>query len=278
MLHDVHVLSCRRFPSDEAYAAALIYSTHLMDPSTVRRANAGDAEAQHALGEIYENGFGVLKDSVDAVVWFRKAAEQGHAQAQFNLGLMYRKGERVAQDAVEGAVWCRKAAEQGHSAAQSQLGAMYSSGEGVPQDYSQAGAWSHKAGARDRAYEEERRKRKGEMTSLLDCVHCAQSLVRDVIVIRAFKKTFPTDGAGRVERLSRGDTPTDDELDMLHDLIHNEGRLYLQYYGKRADYDDSDPFDVDLYSIDVRGLGGIYVVKRGCIKTSSRRRTSVPDT
>lgn len=98
----------------------------------------------------------------------------------------------------------------------------------------------------------------GEMESVVDC---AQLLVRDPVVIRAFKKVYPTDGARRVKRLRDGDSPTDDELELLEDLIRNEGRVYLTFRGKGADYDEDDPSDVDLYEIDVRGLGGVYFVQ-----------------
>ena len=46
-------------------------------------------------------GKGVAKDEVEAVKWYRKAADQGDAQAQFNLGVCYRKGEGVAKDEIE---------------------------------------------------------------------------------------------------------------------------------------------------------------------------------
>ena len=42
-----------------------------------------------------------------------QAAEQGNAQAQFNLGWMYANGEGVRQDPVQAVQWYRKAAEQG---------------------------------------------------------------------------------------------------------------------------------------------------------------------
>jgi len=49
---------------------------------------------------MYANGEGVPKDSVQAVKWFRKAAEQGDADSQFNLGVMYANGEGVPKDSV----------------------------------------------------------------------------------------------------------------------------------------------------------------------------------
>ncbi len=52
------------------------------------KAEKGDAKAQTLLGDImYGNGEGVDKDYVEAVKWYRKAADQGHAGAQVNLGL-----------------------------------------------------------------------------------------------------------------------------------------------------------------------------------------------
>ncbi|MSR43556.1 MAG: hypothetical protein EXS19_05920, partial [Pedosphaera sp.] len=37
----------------------------------------GDASAQYNLGVMYANGLGVPKDEVEAVKWYRKAADQG---------------------------------------------------------------------------------------------------------------------------------------------------------------------------------------------------------
>ena len=49
---------------------------------------------------------------MEAVKWYRKAAEQDHAQAQVNLGVCYANGQGVAKDDVEAVKWYRKAAEQ----------------------------------------------------------------------------------------------------------------------------------------------------------------------
>ena len=46
------------------------------------KAEAGDAESQAGTGIRYEDGKGVAKDQVEAVKWFRKAAEQNYARAQ----------------------------------------------------------------------------------------------------------------------------------------------------------------------------------------------------
>src|SRR5207247_4637589 len=84
------------------------------------KAEAGDAESEVELGLRYEQGEGVAKDQVEAVKWYRKAAEQNFALAQYNLGVFYQKGEGVekderqrlfggAEDPVEAVRWYRKA-------------------------------------------------------------------------------------------------------------------------------------------------------------------------
>ncbi|MDA8258986.1 MAG: tetratricopeptide repeat-containing serine protease family protein [Betaproteobacteria bacterium] len=113
--------------------------------SLKRRAEAGDASAQSALGLRYSEGKGVAKDPAQAVAWWRKAAEQGEANAQFNLGVMYYQGTGVPKDAAQALAWYRKAAEQGDADAQNNLGVMYDQGEGVLKDAVQAVVWYRKA-------------------------------------------------------------------------------------------------------------------------------------
>ena len=56
---------------------------------------------------------------VEAVKWYRKAAEQGHAEAQFNLGCCYANGQGVAKDKVEAYAWFSMAAKADSDAAES---------------------------------------------------------------------------------------------------------------------------------------------------------------
>jgi TPR repeat protein len=90
---------------------------------------------------MYRDGRGVPQDYTDAVMWFRKAADQGDAVAQYLLGDQYAKGEGAPQDYAEAMIWFRKAAEQGHPVAKLYLGVMYAEGRGVPQDYVRAHMW-----------------------------------------------------------------------------------------------------------------------------------------
>ena len=57
--------------------------------SVRKRAEAGDAAAQRALGFRYRHGVGVEKNEKLALEWTKKAAEAGDAKAQFNMGCNY---------------------------------------------------------------------------------------------------------------------------------------------------------------------------------------------
>jgi len=55
-------------------------------------AQAGDAEAQNAMGLAYKNGREVPADYAQAATWFQKAANQNNPAAAKNLGLMFAEG------------------------------------------------------------------------------------------------------------------------------------------------------------------------------------------
>ena len=63
------------------------------------------AKARYERGIVCSNGKGTAKDDAEAVVWWRKAAEQNFALAQNNLGVMYDNGAAVAADRVEAYFW-----------------------------------------------------------------------------------------------------------------------------------------------------------------------------
>ena len=104
-------------------------------------AEAGDAEAQYWLGDMYDHGRGVDEDDAEAVKWYRLAAEQGNADAQYDLGRMYDWGYGVEQDDAEAVKWYRRAAESGQAYAQHALGSRYENGRGVEKDIQLAYMW-----------------------------------------------------------------------------------------------------------------------------------------
>ena len=78
------------------------------------------------------DGIGVASNAVEAVNWYRKAAEQGLPIGQRNLAICYEHGVGVASNAVEAVNWMRKAAEQGDAEAEYNLGGWYSCGSFQP--------------------------------------------------------------------------------------------------------------------------------------------------
>lgn len=107
-------------------------------------AQKGNAEAQFALGLMYDKGQGVAQTDRQAAAWYQKAADQGDADAQLNLGLMYANGRGVAKNYRQAAAWWQKAADQGDAEAQYNLGLMYYNGQGMARNYRQAAAWYKK--------------------------------------------------------------------------------------------------------------------------------------
>lgn len=64
------------------------------------QANAGSAEAQNNVGEIYSKGLGTEPDYGMAYQWFKKAADQGFNRAKINLGFLYEEGLGVTKDSA----------------------------------------------------------------------------------------------------------------------------------------------------------------------------------
>ena len=77
----------------------------------LKRAESGDAEAQHKLGNCFYYGLGVKQDYREAVKWFRKAADQHYAPAENDLGFCYHEGYGVEQSDEEADKWWKKAVE-----------------------------------------------------------------------------------------------------------------------------------------------------------------------
>ena len=68
-------------------------------------AEQGDADAQYNLGLMYFDGYGVSKDDIAAVKWFRAAAEQVNVNAQYFLGMMYASGDGLIQNHLKAHMW-----------------------------------------------------------------------------------------------------------------------------------------------------------------------------
>jgi TPR repeat protein len=118
-----------------------IQAVEIISGSLQQRALAGDAIAEDELGVSNFDGRDIPRDYVQAVVWFRKAADQGNTVAQIHLGSMYFMGAGVPQDYGQAATWYKKAADQGNAFAQDNLGSMWEHGQFMAQNITEARRW-----------------------------------------------------------------------------------------------------------------------------------------
>ena len=142
---------CERVDHESAWAAYEAGNYETAFNEYLYLAEKGDAQAQANIGLMYDKGFDVQQDYIEAIKWYRKAAAQGVALAQTNLGLMYDKGFGVPQYYAEAIKWYRKAAAQGDAVGQNNLGFMYHYGHGLQKDNVQAYAWTGIAAANGNA-------------------------------------------------------------------------------------------------------------------------------
>ena len=79
------------------FALALVLTVRAQAPAPANedivslraQAEAGNAQAQFALGNHYFNVTGVPPDYAQALIWYSKSAAQGYAPAQNQLGYMH---------------------------------------------------------------------------------------------------------------------------------------------------------------------------------------------
>ncbi|KAI7831422.1 kinase-like domain-containing protein [Gamsiella multidivaricata] len=95
----------------------------------------------YVLGEMYSQGHGVTKNEGEARRWHLSAARGGHAVSQHLMGVSCFK----AGNHIEALKWYREAAEQENSDGQYKLGVMFYYGHGVPPDPIEAVHWMQKA-------------------------------------------------------------------------------------------------------------------------------------
>lgn len=90
-------------------------------PALLRRAQAGEADAQYQAGPAHQFALGTPRDEAAARAWFAKAAAQNHARALASLGYMLGVGAGGPVDAVGAEQALRKAGELGEVTAWANL-------------------------------------------------------------------------------------------------------------------------------------------------------------
>jgi TPR repeat protein len=111
----------------------------------VRKANDGEAPAQHELGLRYLQGRGFQADTAKAAFWMQKSADQDFDLAHFNLGILALNGWGVPWDPFGAFRHFRRAGRRGMPEADFILGLMYTEDLVVRQNWRQAYALVKKA-------------------------------------------------------------------------------------------------------------------------------------
>ncbi len=112
------------------------------------KAEQGDLQSMVGIGDVYEKGEGIRKDDVEAMNWYRKAADLGYAPAELTVGGLYWSGMGVNRDLLEALKWERKAADQGYIPALKAVGYAFERGDGVSADRDEAIRWYRNAADR----------------------------------------------------------------------------------------------------------------------------------
>ena len=99
-----------------------------------KAASQGVANSQTEIGIMLQNGEGIEKDETAAINYFKDAVEQSDTSAKFYLGLAYLYGQGTGIDEDKGWNLLTQAADDGDVEAQWWLGWMYIRGEYFNQD------------------------------------------------------------------------------------------------------------------------------------------------
>ena len=92
--------------------------------------DAGETEAQLALGCRYKSGKGVERDTKRALELFERAAEKKDKQAQYQLGLFYLRGTDIEKNEEKALELLNASAEQEFGPAQYELAALLAESSG----------------------------------------------------------------------------------------------------------------------------------------------------
>ena len=111
----------------------------------VRKANAGEPAAQHELGIRYLQGKGFVADTVKAVLWFMKAADQDFELASYNLGILAMNGWGMPWNPFQSYTYFKRAAAEGMQESQFVVGLVLTENLVVPQNWREAYQYVKKA-------------------------------------------------------------------------------------------------------------------------------------
>lgn len=132
------------FGTDKNLQEALIWG---QKAAATNLPKATDWVAQYQSRSDFQKGIAAFnaKNYPEALLWYKKAADQGDGAAMYNIGSMYANGQGVDINYLESHIWFEKSAEKGVTNAMLDLGNMYYEGYGVVKDLKEAYSWYKKA-------------------------------------------------------------------------------------------------------------------------------------
>jgi hypothetical protein len=128
-------------PLDLVYASA----TNSVIEQIQNKANSGNTDAMFILGREYYEGKILPKDVIEAIRWWKKAAEAGDSNSMYNLGICSSLGTGVNTSDTNAFIWWLKAAEAGQAKAMYKVGFAYGTGQGVEKNIPESTGWFLKA-------------------------------------------------------------------------------------------------------------------------------------
>jgi TPR repeat protein len=109
-----------------------------------KAADQGHSGAQARLADLLH----AAEFDKEALLLYRKSAEQGDPAGEFGLGRMHADGAGVPKDAAQALAWYRKAEQKNHAPALDALARAYRSGDlGLPRSPGEAAALEARATA-----------------------------------------------------------------------------------------------------------------------------------
>ncbi|CAL8136874.1 unnamed protein product [Orchesella dallaii] len=119
-----------RVPEDVSKAFDLFSQAANMSPNvpgleTSLGKNCGVANAQHALGSLYEEGIHVKPDYSQAKFWYEKGAENGMGSSANNLAIMYKLGNGMGKDLKQAEMYWKLGVYLKDQNAAAQLSKLY---------------------------------------------------------------------------------------------------------------------------------------------------------
>lgn len=135
------------------YAQAKVYWS--------KAAKNGHAEANYALGKLYEDGQGVTQSFNTAFGHYTQAGFKNHIPATYKVATYHYEGKSIAKSHSLAAIWFEKAADNGHADAQYHMGKMYDLGQGLPNNPEKSKNYYKKAASNGHAKAQSYLRQKG---------------------------------------------------------------------------------------------------------------------